>query len=62
MLTDVVRQILAFAIAYNLVAVSLAMGGLMKPWVAAVLMPLSSLITLAYTVMMLSRKGTQWRS
>jgi Cu2+-exporting ATPase len=62
MLARVVRRILAFAIAYNLVAVSLAMGGLMKPWVAAVLMPLSSLVTIAYTVMMLSQKGLQWRS
>ena len=61
-LANVVRHVLAFAIAYNVVAVSLAMAGLMKPWVAAVLMPLSSLITLGYTVMMLSRKGQQWRS
>ena len=61
-LTHVVRRILAFAIAYNLVAVSLAMAGLMRPWVAAVLMPLSSLITLAYTVMMLAQKRLQWRS
>ena len=61
-LAHVVRRILGFAIAYNLVAVSLAMAGLMKPWVAAVLMPLSSLITLAYTVMMLSRKRLRWRS
>ncbi len=61
-LAHVVRRILTFAIAYNLVAVSLAMAGFMKPWVAAVLMPLSSLITLAYTVMMLSRKRLRWRS
>jgi len=61
-LAHVVRRILAFAIAYNLVAVSLAMAGFMKPWVAAVLMPLSSLVTLAYTVMMLSGKRLQWRS
>jgi len=61
-LAHVVRRILAFAIAYNLVAVSLAMAGFMKPWVAAVLMPLSSLMTLAYTVMMLSRRGPRWRS
>ena len=61
-LAHVVRRILAFAIAYNLVAVSLAMAGLMRPWVAAVLMPLSSLLTLAYTVMMLSRKRLEWRS
>jgi Cu2+-exporting ATPase len=62
MLALVVRRILAFAVAYNLVAVSLAIGGLMKPWVAAVLMPLSSLVTIAYTVMVLSQKGLQWRS
>ena len=61
-LAHVVRRILAFAIAYNLVAVSLALAGLMRPWVAAVLMPLSSLITLAYTVMMLSRERLQWKS
>jgi len=61
-LAQVVRRILAFAIAYNVVAVSIAMAGFMRPWVAAVLMPLSSIITLAYTVMMLSRKGLPWRS
>jgi Cu2+-exporting ATPase len=61
-LTRVVRRILAFAITYNLLAVSLAMAGLMRPWIAAVLMPLSSLITLAYTVMALSKKGLPWRS
>ncbi|MBW2211970.1 MAG: hypothetical protein JRG67_13180 [Deltaproteobacteria bacterium] len=61
-LAQVVRRILAFAITYNLVAVALAMAGLMRPWVAAVLMPLSSLITLAYTVMALSKKGLRWRS
>jgi P-type Cu2+ transporter len=61
-LAQVVRSILAFAITYNLVAVSIAMAGWMRPWVAAVLMPLSSLITLAYTVMMLSRRGLPWRS
>ena len=61
-LAQVVRRILAFAIAYNLVAVSIAMAGWMRPWVAAVLMPLSSLMTLAYTVMMLSRRGLPWRS
>jgi Cu2+-exporting ATPase len=61
-LAHVVRRILAFAIAYNLVAVSLALAGLMKPWVAAVLMPTSSLLTLGYTVMMLSRERLPWRS
>jgi Cu2+-exporting ATPase len=62
MLANVVHRILAFAIGYNVVAVSLAMVGLMRPWVAAVLMPLSSLVTLAYTVMMMAQKRLQWRS
>jgi Cu2+-exporting ATPase len=62
MLANVVHRILAFAIGYNVVAVSLAMAGLMRPWVAAVLMPLSSLVTLAYTVMMMAQKRLQWRS
>ncbi len=61
-LAHVVRRILVFALAYNVFAVSLAMAGLVKPWVAAVLMPLSSLITLAYTVMVLSRNEVSWRS
>ena len=56
-----IRRILAFAIAYNLIAVSLAMAGVMQPWIAAVLMPLSSLLTLAYTTATLS-KGGPWRS
>ena len=61
-LAHVVRRILAFAVAYNVIAVSFALAGWMKPWVAAVLMPLSSLLTLAYTVMMLSRERVPWRS
>jgi Cu2+-exporting ATPase len=39
--------ILAFSVAYNLAAVGLAVAGAMNPLVAAVLMPLSSLATLA---------------
>ena len=61
-LAHVVHRILAFAVAYNILAVSLALAGWMEPWVAAVLMPLSSLVTLAYTVMMLSRERMPWRS
>jgi len=61
-LAQVVRRVLAFAIAYNLVAVSLAMSGLVKPWIAAVLMPLSSLITLGYTMMALSQRRARWKS
>ena len=39
----VIRRNLVFSLGYNLVAVSLAMAGLMHPLVAAVLMPLSSI-------------------
>lgn len=41
------RVLLVFMIAYNLTAVGLAVAGLMNPLFAAVLMPLSSLATLA---------------
>lgn len=41
------RRILVFSIAYNLLAVGLAVAGRMNPLVAAILMPVSSLVTLA---------------
>ena len=41
------RFLLIFMIAYNLIAVTLAVAGMMNPLFAAVLMPLSSLATLA---------------
>ena len=40
----VVRQNLAWALGYNLVAIPLAAAGLVTPWVAALGMALSSLI------------------
>ncbi len=46
-LHTVVRRVLVFAIAYNLGAVALAYAGHMEPWIAALLMPLSSLGTVA---------------
>jgi Cu2+-exporting ATPase len=39
--------ILIFSVAYNLLAVGLAVAGLMNPLIAAVLMPVNSLLTLA---------------
>lgn len=42
-----VRRIFAFAVSYNIAAVVLCLAGLMTPLLAAVLMPLSSLICLA---------------
>ena len=41
------RMILVFSIAYNLLAVGLAVAGRMNPLLAAILMPLNSLLTLA---------------
>lgn len=42
-----VRQVFAFAIAYNLAAIALCLTGHMSPLLAAILMPLSSLACLA---------------
>jgi Cu2+-exporting ATPase len=39
----VIRRNVAFSLAYNVVAISLAVAGLMHPLVAAILMPLSSI-------------------
>jgi Cu2+-exporting ATPase len=41
------RAVVAFAIAYNAVAVALCLAGIMNPLLAAILMPASSLISLA---------------
>lgn len=60
-LRAVVRADLAFAVAYNAVAVALAYAGLVEPWVAAVLMPVSSLATLAFTAFALGRSAP-WTS
>ena len=57
-LGSVIRADLAFALLYNTFAVSLAMAGLMRPWLAAILMPASSLATIAFTVLALrERRG-----
>lgn len=42
------RRLLWIALVYNVGAVALALSGHMSPWLAAVLMPTSSLITLAF--------------
>jgi len=49
--------LLIFMIAYNLAAVGLAVAGLMNPLFAAVLMPLSSLATLAIVAVGMRRAG-----
>jgi Cu2+-exporting ATPase len=60
-LERVVRADLAFAVAYNLFAVGLAYAGLVEPWVAAILMPLSSVATIGATTLALARRPA-WRS
>ncbi|RLB54030.1 MAG: hypothetical protein DRJ42_10240 [Deltaproteobacteria bacterium] len=61
-LSQVVRANLTFAVIYNAGAVGLAWAGLMKPWVAAVLMPTSSLLILAFTTWALSSRRALWKS
>jgi Cu2+-exporting ATPase len=61
-LAQVVRADLAIALAYNALTVSLALAGRMSPLACAVLMPLSSLTTIAVTVAWLSPRSRLWRS
>lgn len=52
-----VRRVLGFAIAYNTVAIALCLAGHMSPLLAAVLMPASSLVSLAIVVSSLRGMG-----
>ncbi len=61
-LAQVVRADLAIALAYNFVTVALALAGRMSPLACAVLMPLSSLTTIAATVVALSPRRRRWKS
>jgi Cu2+-exporting ATPase len=61
-LARVVRRNLVIAIGYNAAAVSLAWAGLMKPWLAAILMPSSSILVVLTTVMSLSPRSALWKS
>jgi Cu2+-exporting ATPase len=51
-----VRAVLGFAIAYNACAVAAALAGIMSPLVAAVIMPLSSLVSLGIVALALRRR------
>jgi cation transport ATPase len=51
-----------FAVVYNVGTVALALGGYMRPWMAAVLMPLSSIVVLLGTSLSLSKRSRLWRS
>jgi P-type Cu2+ transporter len=67
-LAKVVRADLWIALVYNVAAVSLAMAGLMRPWLAAIVMPASSIGTITFTVLALrargsaSEGGASWKS
>lgn len=56
-LRTIARRNLVFAIFYNTFAVSLAAFGWMQPWLAAVLMPASSLAVVAATSVSLRRRS-----
>ena len=61
-LAQVVRADLAIALIYNAFAIGLALAGWMSPLLCAVLMPASSLTTIAATVLALSPRSRLWRS
>lgn len=61
-LARVIRRNLAFALAYNAIAVGLAWAGLMSPWLAAILMPASSIAIVVATTATLSPRSLAWKS
>lgn len=61
-LRAVVRRNLTIAIVYNIGAVSLAWMGFMSPLLAAILMPISSIVTLLATITSLSGRSAPWKS
>lgn len=61
-LAQVVRADLWIAFFYNLFAVALCIAGFMRPWLAAILMPASSLGTIAFTVFSLRGGNRRWTS
>jgi Cu2+-exporting ATPase len=59
-LARTVQTDLAIAVAYNVVVVAVSFAGWMRPWLAAVLMPASSIATIAFTTLaMRGGRGTQ---
>lgn len=60
-LARTVRSNVAVAIAYNVGAVLVALSGHMDPWVAALLMPLSSLGVVGLTLASLSQRSLLWK-
>jgi cation transport ATPase len=60
-LARVVRRNQQFAILYNAGVVALAVCGAMRPWLAAVLMPASSIVVLTATSLSLSARSRLWK-
>ncbi len=56
------RVLLAVALSYNAIAIAIAWSGAMAPWLAAVLMPSSSLLTLALVALRARQPGRSFRS
>ena len=56
------RRNLTLAVAYNVLTVALAYAGFMSPLACAVLMPLSSLTTVLFTIGSLSPRSSLWKS
>jgi Cu2+-exporting ATPase len=61
-LARVVHRNLTVAVVYNMVTVGLAYAGLVSPLLCAILMPLSSLSTIAVTTASLSKRSRLWKS
>jgi Cu2+-exporting ATPase len=57
-----VRSNVGFALAYNAVVVSLALAGAMQPWLAAIVMPLSSVVVVIRTTLVMTRRSRAWKS
>jgi Cu+-exporting ATPase len=49
-MTSVIRANLIFTVFYNVVGLSLALGGLLTPVITAIMMPVSSLIVVGVSV------------
>jgi len=56
LLRRTIRQNLTFALIYNVLTIALAWAGLMRPWLAAVVMPLSSLSVIGWSLYALSSR------
>jgi Cu2+-exporting ATPase len=60
-LAAIVRRNLVFAVGYNVLAVGAALAGLMAPWLAAIVMPLSSIVVVARTSAAIARRSRAWK-